>query len=271
MIVHKTQIIFIIVKDGNGNLISNLKDKSIYNTNYLNNLVNVTHSKNSEFIKRITVDKDNKLVIFFETKSSGQFYLTSKYFNNNEKYISNVKNPEIYEENIEAEIYGNNEGTAGNIFKLKIILKDKYGTIIDEIEDSDKEKFEVNIMLPNNSIINCNKGIFNNNEKILLFENIITLAGESTFEAKYNNKNIKCNNCKVKVDPKEIDFDKIIVNYIQNESRKRLYENNSTNINKDNNLNFEVLFYDEYNNKINEIDNKLNVKFKGLESEINLC
>ena len=69
------------------------------------------------------------------------------------------------------------------------------------------------------------------------------------------------------MDPKEIDFDKIIVNYIQNESRKRLYENNSTNINKDNNLNFEVLLYDEYNNKINEIDNNnLNIKFKGLES-----
>ena len=73
------------------------------------------------------------------------------------------------------------------------------------------------------------------------------------------------------MNPKEIDLDKIIINYIQNESRKRLYENNSTNINKDNNLNFEVLFYDEYNNKINEIDNNLNVKFKGLESEINLC
>ena len=122
-------------------------------------------------------------------------------------------------------------------------------------------------MLPNNSIINCNKGTFDNNEKILLFENIITLARESTFEVKYNNKNIKCNNCKVKVNPKEIDLDKIIINYIQNESRKRLYENNSTNINKDNNLNFEVLLYDEYNNKINEIDNNnLNIKFKGLES-----
>ena len=74
------------------------------------------------------------------------------------------------------------------------------------------------------------------------------------------------------MNPKEIDLDKIIINYIQNESRKRLYENNSTNINKDNNLNFEVLLYDEYNNKINETDNNnLNVKFKGLESEINLC
>ena len=46
------------------------------------------------------------------------------------------------------------------------------------------------------------------------------------------------------MNPKEIDLDKIIINYIQNESRKRLYENNSTNINKDNNLNFEVLLYD---------------------------
>ena len=69
--VYLTPLIFIIVKDGNGNLISNLKDKSIYNTNYLNNLVNVTHSKNSKFIKRVSLDKDNKLVILLDTKSSG--------------------------------------------------------------------------------------------------------------------------------------------------------------------------------------------------------
>ena len=69
--VYLTPLIFIIVKDGNGNLISNLKDKSIYNKNYLNNLVNVTHSKYSKFIKRISVDKDNKLVILLDTKSSG--------------------------------------------------------------------------------------------------------------------------------------------------------------------------------------------------------
>ena len=103
----------------------------------------------------------------------------------------------------------------------------------------------------------------------LVFENIITLAGESTFEVKYNNKNIKCNNCKVKVNPKEINLDNIIINHISNESRNELNENNITNINKDNNLMFEALFYDEYNNKINDLT--INTKFKGLESEIELC
>ena len=270
--VYKTPLVFITIKDGNGNMISNLKDKSIYNRNYLNNLVNVTHSKNSIFKKRITINEENKLVIFLNTKSSGQFYLTSNYFNNIDKYIINVKNLKIYEENLEAEIYGDNEGAAGNIFKLKIILKDKYGTIINEIEDSDKEKFEVNVVLPDNSTINCNHSLFDNNEKILLFENIITLAGESTFEVKYNNENIKCNNCKVKVNSAAMNFDTIIINYIHNESIKELYESNTTKINKDNNLTFEVLFYDEYNNKINnKTDYKLNTKFKGLESEIDLC
>ena len=83
--VHMIPLVFIIVKDGNGNLIPDLKDKSIYNKNFLNSLVNVTHSKNSKFIKRITIDKDNNLVIFLRSKSSGQFYLTSNYFNNIDK------------------------------------------------------------------------------------------------------------------------------------------------------------------------------------------
>ena len=270
--VYMIPLVFIIVKDGNGNLIPDLRDKSIYNKNFLNSLVNVTHSKNSKFIKRITIDKDNNLVIFLDSKSSGQFYLTSNYFNNIDKYIININNLEIYEENTEAEIYGDNEGTAGNIFKLKILLKDKYGSRIDEIEDSDKEKFEAKIILPDNSTINCNKILFNNKENILVFENLITLAGESTFEVKYNNKNVKCNNCKVKVNPKEMNLDNIIVNHINNESKSELNENNSTTINKDNNLMFEALFYDEYNNKINnKTDYKINTKIKGLESEIELC
>ena len=270
--IYMIPLIIIIVKDGHGNLIPNLRDKSIYNKNFINSLVNVTHSKNSKFIKRLTIDKDNYLVIFLDSKSSGQFHLTSNYFNNNDKYIININNLEIYEENTEAEIYGDNEGTAGNIFKLKILLKDKYGSRIDEIEDSDKEKFEAKIILPDNSTINCNKILFNNKENILVFENIITLAGESTFQVKYNNKNVKCNNCKVKVNPKEMNLDNIIVNHINNESKIELNENNSTIINKDNNLMFEALFYDEYNNKINnKTDYKINTKIKGLESEIELC
>jgi len=127
-------------------------------------------------------------------------------------------------------------------------------------------------MLPDNSTINCNTSLFNNNENILVFENIITLAGESTFEVKYNNKNVSCNNCKVKVNPKEMNLDNIIINYINNEYRIEINENNSTNINKDNNLMFEALFYDEYNNKINnKTDYKINTKIKGLESEIEIC
>ena len=97
-------------------------------------MVNVTHSKNSKFTKIISIDKSNNLVIILRSKSSGKFYLTSKYFNNIDKYIININNFEIYEENIEAEIYGNYEGPAGNIFKLKILLKDKYGSLIDEIQ-----------------------------------------------------------------------------------------------------------------------------------------
>ena len=248
---HMIPLVFIIEKDGNGNLIHDLRDKSKYNINILNGLVNVTHSKNSQFIKRISIAKDINLVIFLDSKSSGQFYLTSNYFNNIDKYIININNLEINEENIEGEIYGDNEGTAGNIFKLKILLKDKYGLRIDEIEDSDKEKFEVKIMLPDNSTINCNKRLLYNNENILIFENIITLTGDSIFEVKYNNKNIKCNNWKVKVNPKEMNLDIIIVNHINNESKNEFNEINSTTVNKDNNLMFEALFYDEYNNKIN--------------------
>ena len=83
--------VYIIVKDGNGNLIPDLKNKSIYSKKFLKSLVNVTHSKNSKFMKSITIDKENNLVIFLDSKSSGQFYLTSNYFNNIDKYLISFK------------------------------------------------------------------------------------------------------------------------------------------------------------------------------------
>ena len=101
--VHLIPNVFINIKDGNGNSIPDLKDKSKYNKNFLNSLVNITHSKNSKFLKVITTDKDNNLVIVLRSKSAGQLYLTSNYFNNFDKYIININNLEIYEENIEAE------------------------------------------------------------------------------------------------------------------------------------------------------------------------
>ena len=48
-----------------------------------------------------------------------------------------------------------------------------------------------------------------------------------------------------------MNLDIIIVNHINNESKNEFNEINSTTVNKDNNLMFEALFYDEYNNKIN--------------------
>ena len=264
--------VYMDLKDENGNLILNIGDKSIYNRNFLNNLVNVSHSKNSKFIKRVTTNKDNQIVVYLKTINSGELYLTSNYFKNIEKYIITVKNLEINTEKTQAEIFGNTEDVAGNIFKLKIILKDKYGSIIHDIEDSELEKFEVKIILPDNSTINCNKGLFDNNEKILIFKNNITIAGESMFDVKYNNENIKCNNCKVKVIPNEMKINNIIINYIHNESRIELNENITNVINKDNNLTYEILFYDEYNNRINDkIIYGLNTKFIGLESQIDLC
>jgi len=75
----------------------------------------------------------------------------------------------------------------------------------------------------------------------------------------------------VKVNPNKMNCN-MIINLINNESIIELNENNSTNINKDNNLMLEAIFYDEYNNTINtKTDFKINTKFKSLERKIELC
>lgn len=75
--VHFLPQIYMNLIDENGSLISNIKDKSIYSRNFLNNLINVSHCKHSKFVKRVTTNEDNQIVVYLKTKNSGELYLTS--------------------------------------------------------------------------------------------------------------------------------------------------------------------------------------------------
>ena len=263
--------IHLIPKNEDNNLLINIRDKTIYSKRFLKNLINITHSKGDYAKKYISVDKDNKIIVYLESHISGELYVTSSYFkyNNFDKFIIIVKSGKLSLENTFAEINKQPQYIAGNNIMLKIFPKDKYGNLVDDIKDED---FEIFIIFPDNST-SVEKGSYNIKDKIIELNKTLTVSGKTIFKVKYNNNSdIECKNCEIQIKHNEFFLDNIKVNYYKNNSLVELKENQNNIINKSNNLIFELFTYDEYNNII---DDNLNIElvpnFSGLDSNISLC
>ena len=266
-------LVYIDPKDENNNLLFNIRDKTIYSKRFLNNLINITHSKGAFFKKRISVDKNNKIAIYLESHTSGEIYITSSYFeyNNFDKYIIIVKSNEFFLENTLAEISKQPQYIAGNNIILKIMPKDEYGNLVDDIKEEDLN-FEIFIIYPDNST-SVEKGSYNTRDKIIELNKILTVAGKTTFKVKYNNNSdIECKNCEIQIQHNELFLDNIKGNYYNNNSLVELKDDQANIINKNNSLIFELSTYDEYNNIINDnLNIELAPNFTGLDSNISLC
>ena len=263
-------------KDKNGNAILNIRNKTIYPNNFLESIVEINHSKNASFNKFISINKDNQIIIllFLETKIAGEFYISSKYFKNInfEKYIIKVNSYHLNWEQTTAEIFEKEENVAGSSFKLQIIPRDEYGNQLEKIEESEFEKFNVEIKLPNNESILADKEEFNLDKKVLIFKKEINISGISSFSVKYNNNDIICNKCNVKVVPNDIYFDYITINYIYNNNKFQIKENEVQEIYKMSTPFFEIIFFDEYGNEVQNISNyEIESEFTGLNSDIKIC
>ena len=249
-------------KDENGKFPSKIVK---YKYRDLQQLVNVTHSKNS-YCRYMVSLCNEKIILSFETKIPGELYITSNYFKNIDKYIIKISNGEINVENTKV-LRIEEQLLSENTFRFIIIPKDKYGNLFYYMEKSDLDKFEITIKYPDNiSKSEEVELIFDQNSKEIIFDKNLTMAGETIFEFKINNKTIECNNNTINVKYSELD-----------------YNNSNIEYNKEIQLgeNIILLFSprDKYNNIIpaNEIidilqidcknNNKTNIKFNSSLNE----
>ena len=231
-------------KDEKGNFPSDIKDTSLFPKRKLFKLINATHSRDDPHFEYMAELVNDQLVFMFETQIPGELYLTSNYFKNNTFKIK-IKNGEIVPESIEA-LRIKEEIMSDNYVRFKIIAKDKYGRLI-YLEQSDLDKLEMTVKYPNNTIIKEDMQYISDiKSKSVIIYRILYMAGETTFQFKYNNQSIICNNCSSYPKYNEFDFNNSKVEY-------------NKEINLGENISLSLSPKDVYNNKLpaKEIINKL--------------
>ena len=202
--------VLLIPKDINGNFPSDILNLS---SKQLDNLFNLTHSKNGTFNFKVYIVSKKKLVIKLETKIPGEIYINSKYFKDDVTYVIKINNTQVNIDETSVEInehyflYGNNS-------EIKIFPRDKYQIPMSFIEESEIEKFKVAITLDNKTIINVAKGQFVPDEKAIIFDLFLNFTGEALIEAKYEDKSISCENCSITVVDSFIDLEQTKVEYL---------------------------------------------------------
>ena len=194
-------------KDKNGNFPSDILS---FTHKELKNLFNLTHSKNITIFYQVAILSEQELIISIETEIPGQIFISSKYFKNDIAYILTINKTELDISKTFVEIDEQNLISGINSI-IKIIPRSKYKTPISFLDESDIEKFEVTITLPNKTIINAEKGKFNPKEKSIIFDPKLNFKGEAFIEIKYGNFIMPCYNCNITV--RHIDWQQTKIDF----------------------------------------------------------
>jgi transcription initiation factor TFIIIB Brf1 subunit/transcription initiation factor TFIIB len=174
-----------------------------------------------------------------------------------------------------AQIEKTNKVRAGDKTTLDIYPKDIYENNVTNVTDKDltllEVAYEVNNGAKNDITKTCSivrvdvgRDFFKCNEKI-------TKAGEIEFTVDYTSEDVECRNCKFRISPDVIDFEKTKV-FNKNENK----EMSRTELNvlpASVNPLWEMFFFDQYLNPIEDSEEvkALDVKTKFVESDIKLC
>ena len=197
-------------KDKEGNFPSELMN---YSLNDLDELFILTHSNNGTFYYQIgIIYSQKKLVINLETKIPGEIHIKSHYFKNDVTYIIRVNNTLLDPINSAVGIDEKSLQYGQNAI-IKIFPRNKYGNEMSFIDESDIEKLQVSITLKNKTLIIDDKGTFNPGEKVIIFNPIINFYGEALIEVKYEDTNIPCFNCDIKIQYLALDLHKSVVKF----------------------------------------------------------
>ena len=221
---------------------NNIKTKIIKYINNLPKLTNVKILTIDEFIKSITIEYDEKAIIYL-MENKNLSYQNSKEILNNLKYSANTNNPKInYLYNIKTELINNNIIKINKLFKSSIQNKEIIFYGFDYID-----KFTKHLINTNNLKVKyLEKEYKTFNPKVLLFNN-------TNNEIEYIAEDIIKNN---------LDLSKTFIYGINNDNIliiDRIFKSYNIPIN----LNYNNTLYNthigkELLNNLNDIDNYLN-------------
>ena len=273
-------------EDVYGNLYTDLFTTSV-TQQYLNSL---TKGKSSDGIALTTnVYREDNQYLQVQYKSTVCTYVTvtSSYYKEGSIYYR-IRSGPIDTTKSYAELKSTKTYEVGNKYYIIIYPKDKYNNNIDILDEAKMSNFNnyytIKGVSGNNNADQCNllkeselKSLRGLAESEDLNDNIaiscastIKKTGTITFHVKYTSKEIKCNNCELKIVSNTIDFTKTKTYY----KNKKIYLSTSATNEIEGKVEpeFELTFFDKYDNQMeSSIVQKYQVTPELRETDILLC
>ena len=270
--VIKPSIVKFIPKDKYGNLYTDLFNQTLYTKEKLEKLTQGESLENHEISTNNYVDGDEMfLYVQYGCKKVTTIKLTANNYNPN-TYIYKLWSGPIDPDTSYAKIEKTDNIKAGDTTKLTIYPRDIYENIVTNATQNDFKKFDVyyEINQDYKEIVSdtCETTSFNDNFDC---KTGITKAGNVEFTVEYDDRTVKCLNCKFNINPDKLDFSKTKV-YNKNEN-KEMSKTELNSLPVTIKPNFLLNFFDQYYNPIvnkEEIDS-LKVSTEIIVTDVKLC
>ena len=253
--------------DEYGNVCTQVFNAKEYPLTKLNQLTSGV-SVNKYSVTSNIYTKDGYLYVQYGCQKVTSIKITSKYFK--ETYTYKLLSGPIDSGTSYAVISKDKGVIAGDLSTLNIYPKDKYSNDISSLTKKDLTNFEVQYNVNGGSFVNIINGCSINNNYIICKTNI-NKSGEVKLAIEYNDKEVKCNNCKFTINPNVLDFSKTKV--INKNTNKELSKTAVNTLAVSSSPLFELNFYDKFMNAIIDQSQvkKLNVETKIEVTDIKLC
>ena len=266
-------IVKFIPKDAYDNLFTDLFDEKLYPKNKLEELTKATSVEKYELTTNNFVSEGKYLNVQYGSKKVTIIELNAEY--NTNTYTYKLWSGPINAEHSWAQLEKNEGVKAGDKSKLDIYPRDVYDNIVTNVTSNDLSKFLVNYEVNKETKIDvsksCNLNSYNDKNDHFPCETTITKSGKIEFIVDYENSNVNCKQCSLNIDPDKLDFDKIKVIYTNENTELSKTELNTLTVTVI--PNFEILFYDKYENQITDKTevNALVVTTDIVVTDVKLC
>ena len=239
-------------KDAYDNLYTDLFNEKIFTKTKLEELTKGSSVEKYELTTNNFVSEGKYLNVQYGCKKVTTIKLTVQY--NKNTYTYKLWSGPINPEHSWAQLQKTEGVKAGDQSTLDVYPRDVYDNIVTNVTSNDLAKFQVNYEVnketKNEVTKSCNVNSMKDNADHFSCQTTITKSGKIEFIVDYDKSNVNCKKCALDITPDKLDFDKTRVIYTNEKTELSRTELNTITVTSV--PNFELFFYDKYQNQITD-------------------
>ena len=260
-------------KDAYGNLFTDLFDEKVYTKTKLEELTKATSVEKYELTTNNFVSEGKYLNVQYGCKKVTTIEITVEY--NKSTYTYKLWSGPIDAEHSYAQLEKTEGVKAGDQSTLDVYPRDVYDNVVTNVTSDDLSKFQVNYEVNKETKTevtkSCNVNSMKDSSDHFSCQTTITKSGKIEFVVDYDSSSVSCNKCSLNITPDKLDFDQTKVIYTNENTELSKTELNTLSVTVV--PNFELYFYDKYQNQITDKDevNGLDVTTEIVVTDVSLC